>query len=158
MKLIALALLASALLGCSGAPPHVYEFAWGAGNPPEDAHCLDEAVAHWNACGGPHLRVSDEGIPVTFVEAMPPGFGIDPTFAGTTLGRNDGCVGCVGTGTHVLYRHDKQRDSRALIEHEIGHVMGLDHFGETGELMSAEVVDDAVVGEEDCARIRALAP
>jgi predicted Zn-dependent protease len=156
LSILALGMMTS----CSA--PNEYVLYWPSDNPPEDLPKLEEAVAHWNYCGVVQVSISkSEGIPITYV---PGGDILDPSdpsghYHGRALSVNYNCTGCVYSGTHVIYTHRAGYPStdvdRSTIEHEIGHVMGLHHFGELNqELMYHDAGYGTKVGPEDCRQLR----
>jgi hypothetical protein len=153
-----LAAVALAMVSCS--PPAEYVFYWPDDNPPEDLPKLETAVAHWNACGAVQISISNKyGVPVSFQ----PGDFITgrPGYAGFSESTNVNCLGCIGSGTHILYVHRQGYPSddidRTTLEHEVGHVLGLHHFGVLNqELMYSEAGWATQVGREDCRQLREI--
>ncbi len=106
--------------------------------PAEHLPAAEEAAAQWNRCKVFNLvivatpRPAEGQIPITMVDRIPE----NPNYAAMTR----------KSPLRIEYRAD--RDKVSVFAHEMGHVMGLHHYGNS--IMRAEITADDRVTEDDC--------
>lgn len=136
--------------------------------PPDFAEVVHGAVGKISAASG--YRFFFDGMTqgrnfFTNVGPVLIGFGAtgeNQRFAGDTIGLGGSALGADGhftTGAIMLdatkYAHEPDMAERqAIVMHELGHVLGLDHVHDRGELMSAENVGRTTLGPGDLAGLR----